>query len=142
MSNPNVGPLRWQAPELSSDDEPTKQTSDVWSFGCTAFEVSIQKYIPTAQCAREYLLPYLLYFWQLLTSQIPYPHRTRDVQVMKDMQNNLKPPGPADVALIPFGPCVGALLDSCWSFDPIERPCMTQVRADLESIYISRDMHR
>ncbi|KAF8175098.1 kinase-like domain-containing protein [Pholiota molesta] len=116
MSHPNVGPLRWQAPELSSDDEPTKQTSDVWSYGCTAFE--------------------------LLTSQIPYPHRTRDVQVMKDMQNNVKPPGPADMALIPFGPCVATLLDSCWSFDPIERPCMTQVRADLESICISRDMHR
>jgi hypothetical protein len=98
-----------------------------------------------SQCAvraREYLLPYLLYFWQLLTSQIPYPHRTRDVQVMKDMQNNVKPPGPADVALISSGPRVGALLDSCWSFDPIARPSMTQVRADLESICIARGMHR
>ncbi|KAF9477392.1 kinase-like protein [Pholiota conissans] len=111
MSNPSVGPLRWQAPELSCDDEPTKPTSDVWSFGCTAFE--------------------------LLTSRIPYPHRARDAQVMRDMQNFVKPSGPADAALRTFGPRVGALLDWCWSFDPFERPSMTQVRVELESICAS-----
>lgn len=40
VSNPSVGPLRWQAPELSDDDAPMTRESDVWSFGCTAFEVS------------------------------------------------------------------------------------------------------
>ncbi len=41
VSNPSVGPLRWQAPELLEDDSPSTQASDVWSFGCTALEVSI-----------------------------------------------------------------------------------------------------
>ena len=45
LSNPDVGPLRWQPPEfLLADidiDELATLTSDVWSYGCTAFEVSL-----------------------------------------------------------------------------------------------------
>ncbi|KAF8953877.1 kinase-like domain-containing protein [Flammula alnicola] len=112
LSDPNVGPLRWQAPELSNDDEPATLSSDVWSFGCTAFE--------------------------LLTSHIPYPHLTRDAQVLKDMHNGKKPSGTADVALLMFDSRVRALLDSCWRFTPVERPHMTQVRTQLEAICVSR----
>ena len=42
LSNPDIGPVRWQAPEfLEGEDEPATLASDVWSFGCTAFEVNI-----------------------------------------------------------------------------------------------------
>jgi serine/threonine protein kinase len=42
LSNPDVGPIRWQAPEfLDGEDEAATLMSDVWSFGCTAFEVNI-----------------------------------------------------------------------------------------------------
>ncbi|KAF8154936.1 kinase-like domain-containing protein [Crassisporium funariophilum] len=109
LSNPDVGPLRWQAPEfLEDDDEPAMLTSDVWSYGCTAFE--------------------------LLTSRIPYAHRIRDAQVIRDMQNGVRPSGPADMSLLPFDPRVQTLLDACWSFIPEQRPRMTEVQAQLEAI--------
>jgi serine/threonine protein kinase len=112
LSNPDVGPLRWQAPEfLENDEEPAMLTSDVWSFGCTAYE--------------------------LLTSSIPYAHRIRDAQVIMDMQKRIKPPGPSDVKLLSFDCRVRSLLDSCWSFSPTERPHMTDIRAQLEAIYAS-----
>lgn len=41
-SNSGYAPLRWQAPELQDDEscQPMLET-DVWSFGCTAYEVII-----------------------------------------------------------------------------------------------------
>lgn len=40
-SSPEVGPLRWQAPEFVEDEEcQLGLETDVWSFGCTAYEVS------------------------------------------------------------------------------------------------------
>ncbi|KDR73275.1 hypothetical protein GALMADRAFT_72592 [Galerina marginata CBS 339.88] len=110
LSNPDFGPIRWQPPEfLENDEEPAMPTSDVWSFGCTAYE--------------------------LLTSRIPYEHRSRDAQVIRDMQKGIKPPGPND--LLAFDSRVGSLLDSCWSFTPAERPSMTDVQARLEAICVS-----
>lgn len=45
LSNPDVGPIRWQPPEFLEDiDEPATLTSDVWSYGCTAFEVGVLFY--------------------------------------------------------------------------------------------------
>lgn len=110
LSNPDVGPLRWQAPEfLEDEDAPMSPSSDVWSFACTAFE--------------------------LLTSRIPYAHRARDGLVIKDMQNRIKPPGPADILLNAFDPRIGTILDLCWSFYPEGRPTMTTVVEHLESTY-------
>lgn len=50
VSNPSVGPLRWQAPELLEDESPSTQASDVWSFGCTALEVSISVHEHSTPC--------------------------------------------------------------------------------------------
>ncbi|KAF9043328.1 kinase-like domain-containing protein [Panaeolus papilionaceus] len=109
LSNPDFGPLRWQAPEfMKEDDEPATPSSDVWSYGCTAFE--------------------------LLTGRIPYGHRTRDALVIQDMQSKRKPPGPADVCLLAFDSRVRDLLDWCWNFEPSQRPSMTQVVTLLEGI--------
>jgi len=115
-SNPDVGPLRWQAPEfLEGDDEHPTPASDVWSFGCTAFE--------------------------LLTGQLPYAHCKRDGQVVKDMQNGIPPSGPPGQSpspLLTFDPRVCTLLESCWSFYPSARPQMTRVRTQLEEICAPR----
>jgi len=109
LSNPDVGPIRWQPPEFLEDiDEPATLTSDVWSYGCTAFE--------------------------LLTSLIPYSHRTRDAQVIRDMQNGVKPSGPTSTELLSFGPRITDLLNECWTFIPSERPTMTEIQMQLESI--------
>lgn len=128
LSNPDVGPLRWQAPEfLEDEDAPMSPSSDVWSFACTAFEV------------RTYIISLFLLFnaahCQLLTSRIPYAHRVRDGLVIKDMQNKIKPPGPADLLLNAFDQRIGTILDLCWSFRPEGRPTMTTVVEHLESIY-------
>jgi len=113
LSNPDVGPIRWQAPEfLDGEDEAASLLSDVWSFGCTAFE--------------------------LLTSSIPYGHRTRDAQVIRDMQQGTKPSGPTDATLLTIDSSVRTLLDACWSFDPVERPDMIRVCTLLKAICASK----
>jgi len=109
LSNPDVGPLRWQPPEflLADIDEPATLTSDVWSYGCTAFE--------------------------LLTSLIPYPHRTKDAQVIRDMHIGVKPSGTTST-LLTFDHRITGLLNKCWTFTPSERPTMTEVQTQLETI--------
>lgn len=139
LSNPDVGPLRWQPPEFLEDtDEPATLTSDVWSYGCTAFEVSFlskkikirkRRLICFFLCAKKKK--------KLLTSLIPYSHRTRDAQVIKDMQNKMKPSGPSSTELSllsSFGPRIADLLNECWTFIPSERPTMTEIQTQLESI--------
>ncbi|KIM37613.1 hypothetical protein M413DRAFT_448407 [Hebeloma cylindrosporum] len=113
LSNPDTGPVRWQAPEfLEGEVEPATLASDVWSFGCTAFE--------------------------LLTSTMPYGHRIRDSQVIRDMHQGIKPSGSTDGAFLTIEPRVKTLLDASWSFEPTERPTITRIRVQLEEIIASR----
>uniref|UniRef100_A0A8H8CJE6 Protein kinase domain-containing protein n=1 Tax=Psilocybe cubensis TaxID=181762 RepID=A0A8H8CJE6_PSICU len=109
LSTPNVGPLRWRAPEFLENDGPAVFTSDVWSFGCTALE--------------------------LLTDAMPYKHCKGDYQVIKSMQEGVKPCLADDPHFQKLDERVKNLLDDCWSFNPSERPCMTHVQAQLEAIY-------
>lgn len=81
---------------------------------------------------------------QLLTGQFPYAHRTRDVQIIRDMQSNVKPCGPEDMAhatLGKFDPRIRTLLDACWSFAPAERPSMTDVQGQLDAIAADSSSH-
>lgn len=77
--------------------------------------------------------------WQskLLTSSIPYGHRIRDAQVIRDMQQGIKPSGSTDATLLTIESSVKTLLDACWSFDPVERPTMSHIRVQLEAIVAS-----
>ncbi|TFK31105.1 kinase-like domain-containing protein [Crucibulum laeve] len=109
LTQPDVGPLRWQAPEfLEHEDTPLLPSSDIWSFGCTAYE--------------------------LLTGNIPYHHRTRDWTVIKDVQNGIKPPGPSGIILPGLETRMIDILDDCWCFSPEERPTMTEVVEQIQQI--------
>jgi serine/threonine protein kinase len=136
LSTPSMGPLRWQAPELAHEDETPRLSSDVWSFACTAFEVRyptnlgphIIKNQLRAMIADLFSTP------QLLTTRHPYPHCKRDMQVMQSMQNHVKPSGSTLATILDVHADIGALLDDCWSFDPLKRPSMSQVRERLEAM--------
>ncbi|KAJ7595485.1 kinase-like domain-containing protein [Mycena floridula] len=109
LTNPDSGPLRWQAPELLMDDScPLNAAADVWSFGCTAYE--------------------------LLSGNIPYQNRIRDYLVLQDIQRGLKPVAPDDPALLNAGPGISVIIDACWTFNPSERIEMTQVEQKIHDI--------
>lgn len=80
----------------------------------------------------------LTWQWKLLTSNIPYGHRIRDAQVIRDMQQRIKPSGSTDATLQTIESGVKSLLDACWSFEPTERPTMSRMRVQLEMIIASR----
>ncbi|KAG6872598.1 hypothetical protein C0995_008580 [Termitomyces sp. Mi166 len=107
-SNPESGPTRWQAPELHQDDTQPDFATDVWGFGCTAYE--------------------------MLSGNIPYHYRQRDASVIKAVQNHIKPPGPDGPVLLIPDIQLEMVLNECWSFAPSERPSMTAVVAQLEAI--------
>jgi len=97
------GPIRWQAPELLEDEscQPGLKT-DVWGFGCTAYE--------------------------LLTSKLPYDHRRRDALILKDVQSGIKPSGPDRFSIAKSdGNIENILEDYCWAFDAYNRPCMAEI---------------
>lgn len=134
LSSPDVGPIRWQPPEFLEDiDEPATLTSDVWSYGCTAFEVSFFFFYQREGVPSMKILIRFFFLKKLLTSLIPYSHRTRDAQVIKDMQNGMKPSGLASSEL-DFDNRITELLNQCWTFTPSERPTMTEIQTQLESI--------
>ncbi|KAF4585151.1 hypothetical protein EYR40_001988 [Pleurotus pulmonarius] len=100
-----AGPVRWQAPELLEDDDSRpKLPSDVWSFGCTAYE--------------------------LLTGNVPYRHRLRDFLVMQDIKAGVKP---AEMGDIPNRK-MASILDRCWSYSPLERLTMSEVETELDDL--------
>ncbi|KAF5372308.1 hypothetical protein D9615_009223 [Tricholomella constricta] len=107
-SNPVFGPTRWQAPELLVDDacQPGLET-DVWSFGCTAYEV--------------------------LTGNIPYHYRSRDAFVIQDVLSGIKPPGPRGLVLSGHVRLKG-ILNRCWSFSPSVRLTMAGVVSEMEPL--------
>ncbi|KAF9460081.1 kinase-like domain-containing protein [Collybia nuda] len=102
-SSPEVGPLRWQAPEFVEDEKcKLGLETDVWSFGCTAYE--------------------------LLTNYTPYYYRTKDALIMRDMREGIKPPGPDGMS--PFTQderVITLLYDACWSFSPSSRLQMSTI---------------
>ncbi|RDB31079.1 putative serine/threonine-protein kinase drkC [Hypsizygus marmoreus] len=109
-SNPQVGPPRWQAPELLEDDalQPGLET-DVWSFGCTAYE--------------------------LLTGNLPYHYRLRDAMVIREIQHRIKPPGPGGLVIDGSDGTIEDLLENfCWSFEANYRLDMTELVSALINI--------
>jgi len=108
-SNPQFAPPRWQAPELIEDDayQPGLET-DVWSFGCTAYEI--------------------------LCGKIPYYYRCRDALVIRDIQGGIKPPGPDGLVLSNPDEHLEDVLDCCWCSAPSRRPHISVVMSRMEAI--------
>ncbi|KAF9070435.1 kinase-like domain-containing protein [Rhodocollybia butyracea] len=109
-SNTEAGPIRWQSPEFISDISETcrpQLPGDVWSFGCTAYE--------------------------LLTGNVPYYFRLRDPAIICDIQNGVKPPGVENDRLCGEGG-IWKLLNDCWITDPTKRIQMTQVVPRLKEL--------
>lgn len=110
LTNPDIGPVRWQAPELLIDENchPSLKT-DVWSFGCTAYE--------------------------LLTGHYPYHHRSRDSVIIQDIQAGMKPAGPEDIKPLHTLSSVWDIIDACWAFNPSDRLPMVEIVSKLEALY-------
>jgi len=113
------GLVRWQAPELivvgnaDFDEQLTParsvtRVSDVWSFGCTAYE--------------------------LLTGKLPYGHRRQDWWVIFDVMNNLKPAVPDDLPYDARHDDIWGILDSCWTFSPQARPSISDLEDRLHNV--------
>ena len=62
-----------------------------------------------------------------------FPNQPHNGLVIKDVQNKIKPPGPADL-LNAFDVRIGTILDLCWSIRPEGRPTMIAVVEHLESM--------
>ena len=110
---------------MEDDEQPAIPASDVWSFGCTAFEVRIF-------IAVEFTF---LNTSQLLTGLMPYPHCLHDPKVVLEVQNRVKPSGPdMHEQFVKLDIRVRSLLESCWSFTPAERPVMKDIQECLQDI--------
>ncbi|THU98776.1 kinase-like protein [Dendrothele bispora CBS 962.96] len=108
-SDLGFGPIRWQAPELVSDDTGRpKMPGDIWSFGCTNYE--------------------------LLTGKLPYHFRARDPQVIQDIQNGIRPPGPEENSRRCGDNGIWDLMNDCWINAAEERIQITDVVFRLEDI--------
>ncbi|KAE9392999.1 kinase-like protein [Gymnopus androsaceus JB14] len=110
-SNTEAGPIRWQSPEFLMDVSETSRPQlpgDVWSFGCTAYE--------------------------LLTGNVPYHFRLRDSTVIHDIQSGVPPPGTEENDHHRGDNGIWDLMNDCWISSPGERIQMTEVVCKLRSI--------
>ncbi|KAJ3862268.1 kinase-like domain-containing protein, partial [Lentinula novae-zelandiae] len=99
-----AGPIRWQSPEFLMDVSETcrpQLPGDVWSFGCTAYE--------------------------LLTGNVPYHFRRRDSTVIHDIQADIPPPGVEENNLHRGDGGIWDLMNDCWISSPVKRIHMTEV---------------
>ncbi|KDQ52261.1 hypothetical protein JAAARDRAFT_40380 [Jaapia argillacea MUCL 33604] len=103
-----AGARRWLSPEIAVeliDDSyispplPVRTcASDVWAFGCTAYE--------------------------LMTSMVPYRHRDRDWHVLFDIANGVKPGRRQEPSMPGSTDQLWELMDLCWVHQPERRPSM------------------
>ncbi|KAJ4469208.1 kinase-like domain-containing protein [Lentinula aciculospora] len=106
-----AGPIRWQSPELLMDISETcrpQLPGDVWSFGCTAYE--------------------------LLTGNVPYHFRLRDPTVIHDIQAGVPPPGAEENDLNRGDGGIWDLMNDCWIRPPAERIRMIEIVGRLKEL--------
>ncbi|KAF9005051.1 kinase-like domain-containing protein [Cyathus striatus] len=115
-----AGSMRWMAPEIvqllveDSDHAPPITTySDVYAFASVCLEI--------------------------VTGQLPYPHRTNDCAVMVDIMRGVKPCRGASCHIqVKNEEAFWAKLDECWTDAYTLRPTMAQMLQFLESMDMSR----
>ncbi|KAJ1305025.1 hypothetical protein OPQ81_000066 [Rhizoctonia solani] len=94
---------RWMSPELfdfQSEGAPAPTVaSDMWALACTLFEI--------------------------VSDKLPYPDYKHDIRVQRAI---LKGERPGDFAgRLEGNPGFWALVDSCWSKDPLQRPSIKRI---------------
>lgn len=100
----NVGPVRWMAPEQLQELSYSSR-SDVYSFGCVVFELFMRKR--------------------------PWEEHVTLIETI-DAVNAGKRPVFASKCKIPRA--LQELVTRCWAHVPTERPSMTMIREELESL--------
>ncbi|KAG8928418.1 signal transducing kinase of the PAK, partial [Tulasnella sp. 417] len=112
-SRSTKGSFRYMSPELILQDD-TRHTleSDVWAWGCTAFEV--------------------------MTERSPYSAWIKDSAIILEI-NKKSPPGSIDaLSAVVLGPSVDpacytgvtalrSIIAQCWNFDPTQRPPSSRI---------------
>ncbi|KAH9483782.1 Serine/threonine-protein kinase STY17 [Psilocybe cubensis] len=106
-STQNINP-RWFAPELLQN-APVSTHSDVWSFGMVCLE--------------------------LLSGDVPYSSITRDIAVLRELDNGKLPEHPGrDKALQGLSDEMWELMKTCWTKRPQSRPSIVSIKAQLIEI--------
>ncbi|KAJ3821097.1 kinase-like domain-containing protein, partial [Lentinula raphanica] len=106
-----AGPIRWQSPEFLMDVSETcrpQLPNDVWSFGCTAYELS--------------------------TGNVPYHFRLRDANVIHDIHAGVPPPGVEENNSRRGDGGIWDLMNDCWICPPANRIRMPEVVSKLKEI--------
>lgn len=100
--------VRWTAPELLRDEgnsQPTKE-ADVYAYGMTLLEI--------------------------LTGEIPFPEKKKEVEVMFLVLVQQKRPSRPKVELADE---MWELISSCWAWGPAERPSMENIGDRLRALH-------
>lgn len=140
----NRGSARWQAPELHYNEEGLSHVttkSDVYAYGMTCFEVSIQLVYPISASLTG--VPY----YQIFTGTIPFAHLSSDgMVIMEILQKKSKPRRPTGSIFQKRGLTdrLWGLLEDCWTFDAQDRLSMIEVAAIVqnESRFIVKERER
>lgn len=112
--------MRWAAPELfdvpDTEDIPSspKLESDIYSFGCIAYQV----------CQRHIFVPSCSHLFQVLSGQQPYCNIRSDHQVVVAILRGIKPKRPTVPAI---EDCHWNFIEQCW-VELSQRPPIANVR--------------
>lgn len=129
-----AGLVRWQAPELIQDNEnhiswKIIQPSDVWSFACTACQVSLS----LRTCAFTHIVR------QLLTDTIPYHDRKTVAYIIQAILSGVTPFQRQDLPdnKSRVYETLWMIFNKCWSHDPERRPVMTALDQEIYELCVS-----
>ncbi|THH06165.1 hypothetical protein EW145_g4263 [Phellinidium pouzarii] len=107
-----MGSIRWMAYELITGDViDTKHTkeSDVWSFGMTVYE--------------------------MMAKELPYARFRHNGQVIVTLMRKILPTRPASLNAWPEEKQrLWNICESCWNFDPSQRPTMAEIVKQVKAI--------
>lgn len=130
-----AGTVRWMALELLLDEDETSEDaipvtveSDVWSFGMTILEVSMQiNRLPTRIADTELV--------QVLTGRMPFFEFKHDTHVLLSVMRGKIPRRPEIDAITDD---IWHLLTSCWDQNPKSRPSVKNITCFLWDSYERR----
>lgn len=105
IASENINP-RWFAPELIRQSGPVSTHSDVWSFAMVCLEI--------------------------LSGEMPYSNITRDIAVLREVDNGKLPERPGRFATSQgLTDDMWALMVKCWHKKPDMRPFISDVKNSL-----------